>query len=166
MVRLGTGSGKLKFFTGSALVGIAPFIMLSVGIAVYCQSTGLDNQIARVFHGHPATAIIAAGFFGGLSPFCSCGVVSLIAGFLRAGVPLAPVMAFWIASPLMDPEMFILVSAVLGTSFALAKTVFAISTAIFPVLQWKFYRAADSFKTVCEPIELYQAAVLHVDHLP
>ena len=44
---------------------------------------------------------------------------------------MAPVMAFWISSPLMDPEMFILVSAVLGTSFALAKTVFAISAAIF-----------------------------------
>ena len=53
-------------FTGSALIGIAPFIVLSVGIAAYCQSTGLDNQIARVFHGHPATAIITTGFFGGL----------------------------------------------------------------------------------------------------
>ena len=28
------------------------------------------------------------------------------------------------------------------------------------------FRVTDSFKIVCEPIELYQAAVLHVDHLP
>ena len=64
-------------FTGNALVGIAPFIVLSVGIAAYCQSTGRDNQIARVFHGHPATAIIiiktdkitALKFF--LTKFCA-----------------------------------------------------------------------------------------------
>ena len=41
---------------------------------------------------------------------------------LGAGVPLAPVMAFWIASPIMDPEMFILTAAGIGFNFALAKT--------------------------------------------
>ena len=46
--------------------------------------------------------------------FCSCGVIPLIAAMLVAGVPLAPVMAFWIASPIMDPEMFVLTAAGIG----------------------------------------------------
>ena len=67
-----------------------------------------------------------AAVFGALSPFCSCGVIPLIAALLAAGVPLAPVMAFWVASPIMDPEMFILTAAVLGPTFAVAKTVTAL----------------------------------------
>ena len=42
-------------------------------------------------------------------------------------MPLAPVMAFWISSPIMDPEMFILTAAVLGLPFAVAKTLAAIA---------------------------------------
>ena len=50
--------------------------------------------------------IVIASLGGALSPFCSCGVVPLVAGLLAAGVPLPVVMAFWLSSPLMDPEMF------------------------------------------------------------
>jgi len=40
-------------------------------------------------------------------------------------VPLPAVMAFWVASPLMDPEMFVLMWAMLGLEFTLAKTLAA-----------------------------------------
>ncbi|TFH48990.1 MAG: permease, partial [Lysobacterales bacterium] len=52
-----------------------------------------------------------------------CGVIPLIAAMLVAGVPLAPVMAFWIASPIMDPEMFVLTAAGIGLGFTVAKTI-------------------------------------------
>ena len=67
---------------------------------------------------------------GALSPFCSCGVVPVIAALLVSGVPLAPVMAFWLASPLMDPSQFFLTAGVLGFQFAVAKTVVAISVGL------------------------------------
>jgi uncharacterized membrane protein YraQ (UPF0718 family) len=54
-------------------------------------------------------------------------VIPLIAAMLDAGVPLAPVMAFWIASPIMDPEMFILTAAGIGLNFAVAKTIAAVA---------------------------------------
>jgi uncharacterized membrane protein YraQ (UPF0718 family) len=38
------------------------------------------------------------------------------------GVPLPPVMAFWLASPIMDPSMFVLTAGTLGMAFALFKT--------------------------------------------
>ena len=67
-----------------------------------------------------------ASLVGALSPFCSCGVIPLVAGLLAAGVPLAPVMAFWISSPLMDPGQFILTASQLGWGFAIAKALAAI----------------------------------------
>ena len=113
-------------FTLNALIGISGFLLLSVSAAAFAKATGLDQQIARVFSGNPIKAILAAAIFGAISPFCSCGVVPIIAGLLLAGVPLAPVMAFWLASPLMDPQIFFLMLPVFGVTFTLIKLVSAI----------------------------------------
>ena len=112
-------------FVLEALVSIAPFLALAVAIAAFAAASGADRLVARVFSGSPVRTITLAALFGALSPFCSCGVIPIIAAMLRAGVPLAPVMAFWLASPVMDPEMFVLTAAGVGTGFAVAKTVAA-----------------------------------------
>ena len=109
-----------------ALVSIAPFLAISILIAAWAGATGADNLIARAFTGAPAMMILMGALAGGLSPFCSCGVIPLIAALLAIGVPLAPVMAFWLASPLMDPSMFVLTAGVLGLEFAIAKTLIAL----------------------------------------
>ena len=114
-------------FVAEALLYISPFLAVSVGLAAYAGASGADNLIARVFQGGQARMILIAAIFGGLSPFCSCGVIPLIAALLAMGVPLAPVMAFWLASPIMDPEMFILTAAAIGPGFATAKAAAAIA---------------------------------------
>ena len=112
-------------FTGLSLLQISPFLLFSVAVAAAAKATGSEKLIAQVFSGNPARMIVFAAAFGTLSPFCSCGVIPLIAGLLAAGVPLAPVMAFWVSSPLMDPEMFILSAATLGLHFTVGKTIAA-----------------------------------------
>lgn len=134
--------------TGLSLVSVGPFILLSVLLAAYIKASGLDHQIARIFSQSPVKSIILASVLGGLSPFCSCGVIPLIAGLLVSGVPLAPVMAFWIASPLMDPEMFILTTAVLGLDFALVKTFAAIGMALLAGFTIHSLRQTSLFQTV------------------
>ena len=113
-------------FALESLVETAPFLLLSIAIAAYAGASGADNLIARAFQGRTAVMVFTAAAFGALSPFCSCGVIPIIAALLSMGVPLAPVMAFWLASPIMDPSMFVLTTAVLGVEFALAKTAAAI----------------------------------------
>ncbi len=113
-------------FTRNALAFIAPYFALAMGFAAFAKASGADSLMVRAFSGRPLYAITAATFAGALSPFCSCGVIPLIAGMLAAGVPLAPVMAFWVSSPIMDPEMFILTTAGIGLNFAIAKTFAAI----------------------------------------
>lgn len=113
-------------FTANALSGIAPWLALSVALAGAARATGADGLIGRAFAGRPLRMIALASLFGALSPFCSCGVVPVLAGLLAAGVPLAPVMAFGLASPLMDPAQFLLISGVIGAEFAVAKTLAAI----------------------------------------
>ncbi len=113
-------------FTAGALLGVAPFLALSIAVAAYAKATGADQLIAKAFTGKLPTMVVLAALTGALSPFCSCGVIPLIAALLAMGVPLAPVMAFWLASPLMDPSMFLITAGTLGGGFAAYKTVAAI----------------------------------------
>ena len=113
-------------FTAKALLETTPYLLLSIGAAAYAGATGADGLIARAFTGAPVVMILVAAAFGGLSPFCSCGVIPLIAALLAMGVPLSAVMAFWLASPVIDPSMFALTVGVLGMEFAIAKTLAAI----------------------------------------
>ena len=112
-------------FTLGAFAGILPFLAASVALAAWLKAAGADHLIGASVSRAPALAIVIAAAAGAFSPFCSCGVVPLIAALLAAGVPLPAVMAFWIASPLMDPEQFILMSATLGVGFTVAKTIAA-----------------------------------------
>ncbi len=109
---------------------VLPFLALAVGLAAYAKASSADRLIARAFTGHIAIMILMAALLGGLSPFCSCGVIPLIAALLTMGVPLPAVMAFWLSSPLMDPSMFVLTVGTLGTTFALAKTTAAIGVGL------------------------------------
>lgn len=112
-------------FTVRAFTWILPFLAASVLLAAWLKAAGADHMIGASIARAPGLAIVIAAAAGAFSPFCSCGVVPLIAALLAAGVPLPAVMAFWIASPLMDPEQFILMTATLGIGFTLAKTVAA-----------------------------------------
>lgn len=114
-------------FTAQAFWGMLPFFLIALSMAAYTRAAGADEVIAGLFAGKPVVAIISAAVFGAVSPFCSCGVIPIIAALLVARVPLAPVMAFWIASPIMDPEMFILTAAGIGSGFAIAKTLAAMA---------------------------------------
>jgi uncharacterized protein len=130
LIDVGQGMTSTRF-VADALFGTTPFLILSIAVAAYATASGADNLIARVFAGSPLTMIAVAAAFGGLSPFCSCGVIPLIAALLSMGVPLSAVMAFWLASPVIDPSMFVLTSGLLSVEFAIAKTLAAIGLGLF-----------------------------------
>lgn len=110
----------------AALGQTLPFILFAVAVIGGLKATGAESLVAKAFQGREARMVILGALAGGLSPFCSCEVIPFIAALLAAGTPLSAVMAFWLASPLMDPAMFAITAGALGTDFALAKTVAAI----------------------------------------
>ena len=120
----------LEFSTG-ALISTAPFIGFAVLAIGYLKATGAENLLAKAFVGREVQMIFLASVLGGLSPFCSCEVIPFIAALLAVGAPLSAVMAFWLASPLMDPAMFLITSGTLGYEFALGKTVAAVGIGLF-----------------------------------
>ncbi|MCC2111087.1 MAG: hypothetical protein KDJ16_03545, partial [Hyphomicrobiales bacterium] len=61
-------------FVAASLIHTAPYLIASIAIAAAAKASGADNLIARAFIGRTVGAIVLAAIFGGLSPFCSCGV--------------------------------------------------------------------------------------------
>jgi len=113
-------------FMFDAFTWILPFLLMSVFLAAWLKAANADRLIGATVSRSVPVAIVIASAAGAFSPFCSCGVVPLIAALLAAGVPLPAVMAFWLASPIMDPEMFVLMWASVGLELTLAKTAAAL----------------------------------------
>ena len=106
-------------FMIEAFIHIWPYLIITIPIAVAVNMSGASKHIKRAFDARPTSAILLATIVGAFSPFCSCGVIPVIAALLIGGVPLPPVMAFWIASPSMDPEIFFLSVGTIGWDLAI-----------------------------------------------
>jgi uncharacterized membrane protein YraQ (UPF0718 family) len=98
-------------------------LLVTSPLAVAVNLSGASRYVNRAFQARPLVAIFLATAVGAFSPFCSCGVIPVIAALLMSGVPLAPVMSFWIASPSMDPEAFFLSVSTIGWELAVWRLV-------------------------------------------
>ncbi len=101
-----------------SFIHIWPYLLITIPIAVAVKMSGAAKYINRAFSTRPMIAILLATAVGAFSPLCSCSVVPVVAAMLIGGVPLAPVMSFWLASPSMDPEIFFLTVSSLGWELA------------------------------------------------
>lgn len=109
---------QIAQFMINAFLHVWPYLLITIPLAVAVQMSGASKYINRAFAAQPIVAIFLATAVGAFSPFCSCGVIPVVATLLIGGVPLAPVMSFWIASPSMDPEVFFLSVATIGWELA------------------------------------------------
>ncbi|MBC6405016.1 MAG: permease [Rhodospirillales bacterium] len=113
-------------FALDSLLGIAPMILVAVFLVAFAAASGAVSLIARSFSGRQGRMIVLASLVGALTPVCGVTVYPLIAGLLAARVPLAPIMAFLLASPITGPGMLAVTAGTLGLPFAIGKSLAAI----------------------------------------
>lgn len=109
-------------FVLAGLAEVAPIVAPGIVLAAWITASGASGRVAALFQGRARATVLAASAVGALTPVCGITVLPLLAGLLSAGVPLAPVMAFWLSSPVTDPAMLATTAATLGLPFAIAKT--------------------------------------------
>ncbi len=114
-------AGQALVFSGRSLLAASPAIAFGILLSASITASGSMAAIAAVFRGHPLRMILLAAFVGAVAPVCGVTVLPLVAGLLVAGVPLAPIMAFWLSSPVTDPGMLAVTARTLGLSFAIGK---------------------------------------------
>ncbi|MEP1931013.1 MAG: permease [Roseibium sp.] len=118
-------------FTVWGLITVLPIVIPGILLASWIVASGADSHIASAFEGRTLRTVFMASLIGALTPVCGVTVLPLMAGLLAAGVPLAPIMAFWLSSPVTDPAMLATTIATLGMSFAIGKTVAAFGIGVF-----------------------------------
>ncbi len=60
------------------------------------------------------TGNVMGAAFGALTPFCSCSTIPILMGLLDAGIPFGICMSFLLASPLLNPVILSLLTALIG----------------------------------------------------
>lgn len=117
-------------FVLESFADVAPTIAIGLVLSAWIAAGGAGAVTAKWFQGRPSSTILIASAIGAVTPVCGVTVLPLMTGFLAAGVPLAPIMAFWLSSPVTDPAMFAVTWAVLGPAFAIGKMVAAFALGI------------------------------------
>jgi uncharacterized membrane protein YraQ (UPF0718 family) len=153
-------------FVGKNVWSILPFFLLSVGISAWVTVSGFADRIKAVFNRREKIAVAGAAIVGATVPLCSCGVIPLIAAMLASGVPLGPVMAFWVSSPLMDPSMFVLTAGVLGMDYAVARLVTAVVMGAGAGYLISFLTSSGMLNNQLHGLSLKQSACCGSDEVP
>lgn len=112
---------RIMEFVWEALLHVWPLLLMTIPLAVIIKELNVSDKINNLFKKNIWLSILIATLIGAVSPFCSCGIIPVISALLIAGVPIAPIMAFWLASPSMDPEIFFLSVGSLGMPLAVAR---------------------------------------------
>ena len=120
----------IKYFITIMTELIVLFIGISTIIAFALMHIHQD-KIKQWMSGKGIWGNIVAVLFGAVTPFCACSTVPITLGLLQAGVPFGTVMSFVIASPLMDPLVFILLGTMMGWDVAV---IFLILTSVISVI--------------------------------
>ncbi|MCQ0092306.1 permease [Roseovarius sp. M141] len=118
-------------FVVLGMTHVTPLVIPGILLAGWITASGASDRIATVFHGRTIQTVLGATIVGALLPVCGITVLPLMAGLLAAGVPLAPVMSFWLASPITGPAMLSATVATLGWEFAIGKALAAIGLGLF-----------------------------------
>ena len=99
---------------------------LGVLLAAFIKTFKWDKKIRKRLARSGWGPIFIATGAGLISPLCSCGVVPLVISLIYGGVPLAPVFALLITSPLMSPDAFLITLRGLGPALAFGKMAAAV----------------------------------------
>ena len=118
-------------FVVNGMIDVAPLVVPGIIVSAWVNASGAGSRIKQAFDGNQLKAILLASTLGAVTPVCGITVLPLMTGLLASGVPLAPVMAFWLSSPVTDPAMFSVTAATLGFHFAIAKTMAAFFIGVF-----------------------------------
>lgn len=118
-------------FVVRGMISVAPLVIPGILLAAWIMASGAGDRISAVFHGRTILTVTGATLIGAVLPVCGVSVLPLMAGLLAAGVPLAPVMAFWLASPITGPAMLSATVATLGWDFTVGKLLAAIGLGLF-----------------------------------
>lgn len=94
------------------------FLGISTLIGLILQYIS-EDKLRRWLSQKGTLGNILGAMIGGLTPFCACSTIPMTVGFLKARVPFGSIMSFVLASPILNPIILTMMTALLGFKAAL-----------------------------------------------
>jgi uncharacterized membrane protein YraQ (UPF0718 family) len=110
---------------------VLPYFISGILLAGYLRTYKTALKLQASLKKYGVASVFLASFVGIISPLCACGTITTAVSLLFAGLPLAPVMALMVTSPLMSPSTYLLTLNDLGAEWTVIRTVSAFSMGIF-----------------------------------
>jgi uncharacterized membrane protein YraQ (UPF0718 family) len=113
------------------LLDILPYFLVGILLAGYIRTYKIAIKLRAKFRRHGLLSVFIASLVGMITPLCACGTLTTAVSLLFAGVPLAPVMALLITSPLQSPTTYLLTLNDLGTEWTVIRAAAAFLMGMF-----------------------------------
>ncbi|MFC1694341.1 permease [Candidatus Latescibacterota bacterium] len=133
--------------------GLWYYVIFGAFAAVLIAQLMTHEKIRNLLTRRGNIPILFAAVLGVISPMCTFAAIPLVGGLMAAGVPLPPLMAFLISSPLMNPSLFVITWGVLGPQMALVRTFSALLLGIIGgvIVEFTLVRKWLNLKHVLRP---------------
>lgn len=133
------------------ILDILPYFIFGVALDAIIRTFKLHVKLRQSIEKMGLFAIPGAVLIGVISPLCACGILPIAISLLINGVPLAPVMALLVSSPLMSPSAYTLTAWELGNDWAIAKLIASVFMGFFAgfvtlLFQDKYFNFRQLFK--------------------
>ena len=96
-----------------------PFLAASIAVAAFTKVFADAGKVTALLRRFRGAGVLAATGAAVATPFCSCGTTAVILGMMAGAMPLAPIVAFMVASPLSSPETLVYGAGLFGWPFAI-----------------------------------------------
>ena len=105
--------GALRFFLVDT-VKILIMLFVLIGLVGFLRTYISAKRVKQALQKGGFWSYLSASLFGSVTPFCSCSSIPIFIGFIRAGAPLGPALAFLATSPLVNEYVAVLMLALFG----------------------------------------------------
>lgn len=110
---------------------ILPYFIVGILLAGYIRTYKIAVKLQSSFERHGLASVVLASLVGMITPLCACGTLTTAVSLLFAGMPLAPVMALLVTSPLLSPTTYLLTLNDLGPEWTVIRAVAAFLMGMF-----------------------------------
>ncbi|GAM11306.1 hypothetical protein OR1_03618 [Geobacter sp. OR-1] len=110
---------------------VFPYFVVGILLAGYLRTYKIAVKLQATLRKYGVASVFLASFVGIITPLCACGTLTTAISLIFAGLPLAPVMALMVTSPLLSPSTYLLTLNDLGPEWTVIRTVAAYSMGIF-----------------------------------
>ena len=108
------------------ILQLLPYLVVSILLSTVIKQYTSAETLKKYLSGKNIYfSIVVAALLGIVSPLGSYVVIPLSAALVMGGLPLAPVVAFMVSSPLINPGLFMLTLGALGPEMAVMRVVSA-----------------------------------------